>query len=91
LLQLKIGNEWLLRGADDAKAFFRGLALNRSIQALQIDFEFDDAINSLIEQLFEAVLPLFQFNNNLKVFDVRSGISCIYKLYQGCATCLLIR
>jgi hypothetical protein len=65
LLQLKIGNEWLLHGADDAKAFFRGLALNRSIQALQIDFEFDhegrndDAINSLIEQLFEAMLPLF--------------------------------
>jgi hypothetical protein len=37
LLLLRIDNDWLLNVADDMKAFFEGLALNRSIQALEID------------------------------------------------------
>jgi hypothetical protein len=59
----------------DVKSFFAGLALNRSIQALKIDLDFSydgiqDEINSFVKQLFEALLPFFQFNNNLQFFDL---------------------
>lgn len=56
----------------DLKAFFGGLSHNRSIQGLKIFiqsvYEQVDEIMTF-ERVFEALLPFFQFNNNLQVFD----------------------
>ena len=36
----------------------------------KIDEDEKDEINSFIKQIFEALLPLFQFNNNLQFFHL---------------------
>jgi hypothetical protein len=62
-----------LTDLEDVQAFFGGLALNRSIQALRIILEYpdddgDDYIPST-KTIFENLLRWFQFNDNLQVFD----------------------
>jgi hypothetical protein len=55
------------------EAFFGGLALNRSIQALKIGLSYwddYDGQDSYIKEVFEALLRWFQFNDNLQVFDL---------------------
>jgi hypothetical protein len=103
-LQLDIHNGWLLDETDDVTAFFGGLSLNRSIHVLIIHFYFDedqddDAINSFIKQLFDALMPLFQFNNNLRVFSLISDgddhenvlTSCINDVILSCTSLKSIR
>jgi hypothetical protein len=54
-----------------AQAFFKGLALNRSIMALkiEIDEEVDDD-DDCVEKALKALLPFFRCNNKLQVFEV---------------------
>jgi hypothetical protein len=59
----------------DAEAFFGGLALNRSIQALKIvdniSFDDPDKDGSIVRfTLFKALVPFFQRNTNIQVFDL---------------------
>jgi hypothetical protein len=61
-----------IRDPYDVQAFFRGLAMNKSIIALKIDIgiqeEEDDS--ECVKKAFKALLPFFQRNNKLQVFDV---------------------
>jgi hypothetical protein len=57
----------------DMKAFFGGLALNRSVKCLKICIDFgdlddknDDENIPFAEQVFKVLLPFFQLNGNLQ-------------------------
>jgi hypothetical protein len=54
------------------RAFFGGVALNRSIQALRIvlSVKEDEYKNGCVEQVFSALLPFFQHNKNLQFFEL---------------------
>lgn len=82
------------------KTFLEGVALNRSLQAVKIEFEpdddhwldvfgDDDVYYPHIEQLFDAIFPLFRFNNNLQVFDLKykgelDFESCLHNVLSNC-------
>jgi hypothetical protein len=65
------------------ESLFGGLARNRSIQALKIHFcpySQKGGINPFMKQVFEALFPFFQFNDNFQVLDLnlRSGLVAGY-------------